>query len=374
MWRLLGLAVLLWPRPSLPHPLVPGDATLVLTPAGADLQLTVGWHAFTAHLPDPDAADAYLEAQLRLTGPERTAWLDRLRAHLSPRIRLRCDEATLPLKLAFPVLETPGQEHLPPASVPTLAVEASGAFAAPPTRCGVEFDESLGSTVLRVRRPGGFADETRLLPPGEPSPPYPLRPGEAATGAAPDEPAPPPPFSTYVVVGFEHIVPDGVDHVLFVLALFFLGAGLRALVWQVTAFTVAHSITLGLGLAGVAQWPPEVVEPAIAASIALVALEDLFARGPIGRRRVGLVFVFGLLHGLGFAGALSDAGLPTADLARTLFGFNLGVEAGQLAVLLTAALVTAPLRRFARYDALVRRPACVAIAATGLYWTVTRLL
>lgn len=282
---------------------------------------------------------------------------------------LRCDGAAVPLRLSFPVLETPGQETLPAASVPVLDVEASGPFSAPPGRCALALDETLGSAVLRIRRPGVFPEEIRLLGPGEVSPEY-------ALVASPDVAAPPPPsFSTYVVVGFEHIVPGGLDHVLFVLALFFLGAGLRALVWQVTAFTLAHSVTLALGLLGVARLPSEVIEPAIAASIAFVALEDLFTRGGagVGRRRVVIVFVFGLLHGLGFAGALSDAGLPMDDLVRTLVGFNVGVEAGQLAVLLTAAIVTAPLRRFARYEALVRRPACLAIAATGLYWTVTRL-
>ncbi|MCK6573637.1 HupE/UreJ family protein [Myxococcota bacterium] len=364
-----GLGLLLGLGRAIAHPLVPADATLSLDDAGADLQLTVGWHTFTQHLPDPEAADAFLEAQLRLAGPERAAWLERLRAHLSPRVTLRCDGVAIPLRLAFPVLSTPGQEALPAASVPNLLVEGAAPFTGTPTACGLALDESLGSAVLRVRRPGRFADEIRLLGAGEASPMYPMR----ATPEVP--PVPAPSFATYVVVGFEHIVPDGLDHVLFVLALFFLGAGLRALAWQVTAFTLAHSATLAAGLLGVARLPPEVIEPAIAASIALVALEDLFARGrtDVTRRRVVVVFFFGLLHGLGFAGALSEAGLPMDDLVRTLLGFNLGVEAGQLAVLLAAALATAPLRRFARYEQLVRRPACVAIAATGLYWTVTRI-
>jgi len=364
-----GLCLLCVPGRPVAHPLVPADATLSLTDAGADLQLTVGWHAFTAHLPDPEAADAFLEAQLRLAEPERTAWLERLRAHLTPRITVRCDGAAIPLRLTFPVLSTPGQETLPAASVPSLLVEGTAAFTEAPAACGLALDESLGGAILRLRRSGRFADEIRLLGAGEPSPMYPLR----AMPEAPSVPAPS--FATYVLVGFEHIVPDGLDHVLFVLALFFLGAGLRALAWQVTAFTLAHSATLAAGLLGVARLPPEIIEPAIAASIALVALEDVFARAQtdVSRRRVVVVFLFGLLHGLGFAGALSEAGLPTDDLVRTLLGFNLGVEAGQLAVLLTAALVTMPLRRIAGYDRLVRRPACIAIAATGLYWTVTRI-
>lgn len=140
---------------------------------------------------------------------------------------------------------------------------------------------------------------------------------------------------TWAKLGFLHILPRGLDHVLFVLGLFLFGAALRPLLLQVTAFTVAHAITLGLAVTGVVSLPATVVEPAIALSIVIVALENLRPRDDdaVPLHRLAVVFVFGLLHGAGFAGVLSELGLETDDTVATLVGFHLGVEAGQLAVL-----------------------------------------
>jgi hydrogenase/urease accessory protein HupE len=359
------------------HPLAPTEMTVTLGPDKADITLTMAWHLLVDEGADPEAADAYLDAQLRATGPERAAWLARLRAWLASRLHLVCDTAEVPLTIALPTLETPLQAELPTSTLPALAVEAEAALGSA-SRCRLRLDERLGTVVLRVRPRGPSAEDMRLLAPGEASPDYDLGHGARSTGethrpqVAP--PTPPPSLVGYIVIGFEHIVPDGLDHVLFVLALFFLGAGAKPLLWQVTAFTVAHSVTLALGLLGWAQLPDAVVEPAIAASIAFVALEDLFGDRTATRRRVAVVFLFGLLHGLGFAGALRETGLPMDRFASTLVGFNVGVELGQLAVLAAAFALTRPLARWARYEALVRRPACAAIAATGLYWTLTRLL
>lgn len=373
----LALAILL-PAPAPAHPLAPTEVTATLGPDKADVTLTVAWHLLVDEGADPEAADAYLEAQLRATGPERAAWLARLRGWLESRVHLVCDGKPVPLKVSLPALETPLQAELPTGTLPALPVEAEGVLGAV-SRCGLRLDERLGSVVLRVRPRGPHAEDMRLLAPGQASPDYDLWNRAGSTGtqgsAAPPATAPPPPsLVEYIVIGFEHIVPDGLDHVLFVLALFFLGAGAKALLWQVTAFTVAHSVTLAFGLLGWAHLPDAIVEPAIAASIAFVALEDLFGDRTATRRRVAVVFLFGLLHGLGFAGALRETGLPMDRFASTLIGFNVGVEFGQLAVLAAAFALTRPVARWARYEVLVRRPACAAIAATGLYWTVTRLL
>jgi hypothetical protein len=175
----------------------------------------------------------------------------------------------------------------------------------------------------------------------------------------------------YTALGFTHILPQGLDHILFVLGVFLLSTRLRTVLTQVTAFTLAHSITLGLSIYGMVALPARVVEPLIALSIAYVALENLLTR-KLHAWRVGVVFLFGLLHGLGFAGVLRQLGLPPGELLTALLSFNLGVEAGQVAVIAAAALATAPLARREHYRRLVVIPASVVMAGIGLYWTVTR--
>lgn len=151
-------------------------------------------------------------------------------------------------------------------------------------------------------------------------------------------------FVDYIPVGFDHIVPKGLDHILFVLGLFFLAAQFRPLLLQVSLFTLAHTITLALAALGHTQFIDDfmqatlgiafidIVEPLIALSIAYVAIENIFMKG-ISPWRPYVIFVFGLLHGLGFASVLAEFGLPDDTFVAALIGFNVGVEVGQLAVI-----------------------------------------
>ena len=181
-------------------------------------------------------------------------------------------------------------------------------------------------------------------------------------------------FLRSVAIGYAHIVPNGLDHILFVLGLFLLATRTRTVLAQVTAFTVAHSITLGLSLYGLVRLPSTIVEPLIALSIVYVAFENIFA-SRLTPWRLALVFAFGLLHGLGFAEALMALNLPRAEFLSTLVAFNLGVEAGQLSVILVAALAVIALRvPSTEHRRLVVRPASIAIAMVGAYWMVERLL
>jgi hydrogenase/urease accessory protein HupE len=176
----------------------------------------------------------------------------------------------------------------------------------------------------------------------------------------------------YLALGFTHIVPHGLDHVLFVLGIYLLSRRARSVLLQVSAFTVAHSITLGLSLYNVLSLPSSIVEPLIAISIAYVAIENIFL-AELKSRRVALVFAFGLLHGMGFAGALQDVGLPRSEFLAALLGFNLGVEAGQLAVIAAAFLLVG--RTFAARPWYRRRivvPASAMIACMAVYWTLER--
>ncbi|MFN7980098.1 MAG: HupE/UreJ family protein [Vicinamibacterales bacterium] len=180
-------------------------------------------------------------------------------------------------------------------------------------------------------------------------------------------------FVEYLWLGYTHILPKGADHLLFVAGLFLLAARLGPVLVQVTTFTVAHSVTLGLALYGLVSLPGRVVEPLIALSIVYVAVENLRTT-TLSARRVALVFLFGLLHGLGFAGVLTGLALPREDIALGLAGFNLGVEGGQLTVIAALALVLGPWRDRAWYRTRVVVPASLAIALVGAYWTVTRVL
>lgn len=179
--------------------------------------------------------------------------------------------------------------------------------------------------------------------------------------------------SEYTVLGFEHIIPKGLDHILFVLGLFLLSAHFKPLLWQVTTFTLAHSITLGLTIYGLISLSPDIVEPLIALSIAYVGLENIFVK-ELKPWRIMIVFVFGLLHGMGFAGVLSELGLPESDFATALLFFNIGVEAGQLAVIAIAfSLVFWLLKNQQLYRKLVIIPFSLLISLIGLYWTYERV-
>jgi hypothetical protein len=177
----------------------------------------------------------------------------------------------------------------------------------------------------------------------------------------------------YLTLGFTHIVPGGPDHILFVLGIFLLSRRVKPILQQVTAFTVAHTLTLALSIYGIVRLPPSIVEPLIALSIVFVAVENILTP-ELRPSRIALVFCFGLLHGLGFAGVLSELGLPRAEFLTALLSFNVGVEGGQLTVIAIAfLLVGLPFRRQSWYRQRVVVPASCLIAAVGLYWSVERV-
>lgn len=177
----------------------------------------------------------------------------------------------------------------------------------------------------------------------------------------------------YLWLGYTHILPEGLDHILFVLGIFLLSPRWQTMLLQVTAFTVAHSITLGLSIYGIVSLPSRIVEPLIAVSIAYVAIENLFTR-ELKPWRLTLVFTFGLLHGLGFAGVLKELGLPRGEFLTALLTFNLGVEGGQLTVIAAALIAVMPFMKKGWYHQRVVVPASIAIAAIGLYWTLVRVV
>jgi hydrogenase/urease accessory protein HupE len=172
-------------------------------------------------------------------------------------------------------------------------------------------------------------------------------------------------------MGIEHIL-TGYDHLLFIAGLLLILRPARSLVWAITSFTLAHSLTLTLATLGVAAPSPRIIEPLIALSIAYVGIENWFVRDGVGRWR--LTIFFGLIHGFGFAGALRDIALPRADVPLALFSFNLGVEIGQLAVVLVLLPPMLFLERRGWLATKNARVLSVPIAAMGLIWFVARVI
>ena len=178
----------------------------------------------------------------------------------------------------------------------------------------------------------------------------------------------------YLQLGFLHIVPGGLDHILFVLGIFLLTTRLRPILVQVTAFTIAHSVTLGLTMYGVIALAPRIVEPLIALSVAYVAIENILT-SKLTPWRPAVVFCFGLLHGMGFAGVLAQLRLPRGEIIPALISFNVGIELAQLSIIATAFLAVALwFRDKPWYRSRVVIPASAAIALTGLFWTVQRIV
>ena len=178
----------------------------------------------------------------------------------------------------------------------------------------------------------------------------------------------------YFTLGFEHIIPEGLDHILFVVALCLLNSNVKSILWQATAFTVAHSITLALSMKSIVVAPGALVEPVIALSIVFVGIENLVTKN-LKSWRIGIVFLFGLIHGLGFASALNEIGLPRNRFLTSILSFNAGVEAGQIAVIMIVffALIF-PLRHKSWYRQAVVYPLSGIIALVAAYWTVERIL
>ena len=177
----------------------------------------------------------------------------------------------------------------------------------------------------------------------------------------------------FMKAGFEHIIPQGLDHILFVLGLFFSTLKLRSLILQVTAFTFAHSITLALAALGVVKLQLSVVEPLIFLSIVWVAFENTFFKKTTKWRPL-VVFTFGLLHGLGFATLLTQYGLPKDNFISLLLAFNVGVEFGQFAVLLAAFILIRLIYLKTEYKNQLKIPASILIGCTGLFWFIESLI
>ena len=361
----LVVSSLVWAAPVHAHEVQPGVMDVEIS--GDQLDLYIEWvlEAPIAGLDldglndTNDAAGAEAYDLLRALEPDRLAReFTSLWPVLSDKITVRAGVTPVPLELKEVDVPDVGDTELSRTSTVHLT-----AFLPPDgTPLIIGWAAELGPLVVRQRNvDGGYAG---YLISGALSEQIPR------TGAS--EQTATEALADYIGVGFDHIVPKGLDHILFVLGLFFLSLHLRPLLWQVTAFTLAHTVTLALGALDIIRISPDIVEPLIAASIVYVGVENLLVR-ELHPWRPAVVFCFGLLHGLGFASVLSDFGLGADHFLAKLIGFNVGVELGQLAVIAAAYLTLAVL--FGRHGWWHRRiaaPVSVTIAVIAAFWILER--
>ena len=180
-------------------------------------------------------------------------------------------------------------------------------------------------------------------------------------------------IEVFIKAGFEHISPKGLDHIVFVLGLFFSFNSVKSLFYQITSFTIAHSMTLIIAAFGIINLPSSLVEPLIAMSIVWIGFENCLTKRQ-GKVRNLVVFIFGLLHGLGFASVLSVYGLPKDNFTSLLLAFNVGVELGQITVLILAFIITYIAFNKNWKRKIVRIPASIAISFVGLFWFIERII
>jgi hydrogenase/urease accessory protein HupE len=178
----------------------------------------------------------------------------------------------------------------------------------------------------------------------------------------------------YLKLGIQHIIPFGIDHILFIVGLCLLSTNIKTIFWQATAFTIAHSITLALSMKNIITLPAPIVEPIIALSILFVAIENIIL-SELKAWRILIVFLFGLIHGLGFASALNEIGLPRNKFLTSIFSFNLGVEIGQVTIIGLAFLfLILPAGKKLWYRKAIAYPLSAIIGLIAAYWTVQRII
>lgn len=362
---LVAIAGVLVARSALAHNFAFTDVRLAVRADGTFQAEVLGDVDALALGVDASADSAALAARIQaMPAAEQDALAAQVAELFARRIRVRFDDrpaafaVTLPERGMKPSGVQPSALGLVarldgriPAGARTVSFFASRAF--PPVR-------------LTVVGPDGTARPVEVLERGETSRPVPLagRAGDEARGAV---------ATRFLRLGFTHILPEGLDHVLFVLGLALLSARVAPLLAQVTAFTVAHTVTLALAVYGVVSLPSRVVEPLIAASIVYVAIENL-VRTEATWARLAVVFGFGLLHGLGFAGALSELGWPQGRRLAALLSFNVGVELGQLAVIALALAALSLSSRLRLPRRRIEQGISAGIAVVALVWTVQRLV
>ncbi len=358
---------LLLPAGAAAHEFTITPVTVVL-PGDGTFQADVGLDADALALGLALETDSEVVARgmRALPAEEFGGAVERARLAVRRDIRFYFDGVLTEFQVSFPHHGTSAASEADPPTVLGVVARLQGAVPSGTEEVVVQIAERYKEVSLQIVTAGRDEPFAALVEPGAASPACPLA-GGSELGLAPGV------FATYLKLGFTHIVPKGADHILFVLGLFLLSARWRPLLYQVTAFTVAHSVTLALSTQGILTLPGRFVETLIALSISWVAIENL-ATSTLKPWRVAVVFGFGLLHGLGFASVLGELGLPEGRFLAAVLAFNVGVELGQLSVVAAAYAVAGRFQNLEGYRRWVVLPGSIAIAATGMWWAMERAL
>ena len=350
------------------HRISPAITSLYSQPDSLRAEISINLEALIAGIgpehEDTDDAPASGEYnRLRaMPAPELEQVFQGFASEFMKQLEIRLDEQPLEAKLKELIIPESGDLELARSSRVVLEFPVSTNS----QNLDWKMSEIFGDHVLRLMDSKGEVVNTWWVKRGERSPPISLE-GRPQRDFMPR-------FLEYVEIGFTHILPKGLDHILFVLGLFLLSAHWKPLLVQVTSFTVAHTVTLALSIYGIASVPSEIVEPLIALSIVYVGFENMMTKD-LKRWRPILVFVFGLLHGLGFAGVLGEIGIPDAFFLESLIAFNLGVELGQLAVIGIAYLMVGLFfSKSSWYRKTVVIPGSLTISLIGAWWVYERVL
>ncbi|MEM8540122.1 MAG: HupE/UreJ family protein [Pseudomonadota bacterium] len=364
---LTALLVALWAFAAQAHETRPSIADVTINAEEVVMEIQINAEAFVAGVDLSTVTDTNLSEQAQTYDDLRALSAEDMEQafrdywpQMQDGFTIQSGAEMIPPELvSISVTETPNIELLRDAILSIRAVLPAGED--PVT---IAWDTQFGPLVMR-QMGGGEDAYTAFLRNGDASDPLP-RIGVATEGGLAV-------FIRYIGIGFEHILPLGLDHILFVLGLYFLSPRIKPLVLQVTTFTLAHTVTLALGILGLVNIAPEIVEPLIAASIVYVAVENLVSR-EMTKWRLAIVFAFGLLHGLGFASVLGDFGLESGRFITSLIGFNVGVEFGQLTVIALAFLAVGLwFGGKSWYRPYISNPASILIGLVGAYWFVERV-
>jgi len=355
------------------HEVIPSIMDVGLSdtaPNGLSIELTFTAEAFLAGLDlseisetdDSDRSDQYDEIR-QLSGASLSGLIEQKFDDLAALITVNADDQRLDLGLEKIVVED--QNDLRLVRQTTLYLSAPLPDGARALSAGL--DKSLGAVLVRQRGEGSDPNYSDYLTSGGVSSDFVL--GTITEKSDLDL------VLKYIYSGIVHIVPAGLDHILFVIGLLAFSLSGKALVAQISLFTVAHTLTLAMASLGWVAVPGAIVEPLIALSIAYIGIENIWrAKGRLTLLRLAVVFGFGLLHGLGFASVLADFGLPSHAFVLGLLSFNIGVEIGQLMVVIPvfALLTVLRLNKYI-FRQRFQVPVSLSISFVGLYWAAERL-
>ena len=364
----LVLALILIPLAATAHELRPAVADVRFSEGSFDVEFRLTLEALIAEIA-PDVTDTAesenaerYDALRALNSEALTEEFRAFEAQFLQSITVTFDGQPQPVSVQSMQIPETGDVEL----VRDSHLSIRGAVPAGATEMIFGWSEAFGPLIVRVTTIEGEDGFTGYLQAGQLSDVISVEGVTSQSGISV--------FVNYIVIGFAHILPKGLDHILFVVGLFLLSAQMRPLLWQVSAFTLAHTFSLAMGMYGIVQVPANIVEPLIAASIVYVAVENIILSG-LSPWRPFIVFGFGLLHGLGFASVLAEVGIARSQFVTGLIGFNVGVELGQLAVIAACfALFGFWFRNKSWYRQIVTIPLSVGVAAIGAYWFFERTI